>query len=228
MCRFCLSNLYKHLFLLFLTLNSHESSKDRVQNIEKWQKENGILIIGYAMFRNLVDNVFQTDDVSEEEKRINQMLIDPGPDLVICDEGHLLKNDKTSLNDVLSCIRTHRKIALTGTPLQNNLDEYFCMVDFVKPHLLGTHKEFKNRFVNPIMNGQYMNSTDQDIRIMKRRSHILHKLLDGCIHRADMSVLEPFLMPKNEYVIYVRLTTLQVNLYKVKWNVFWKIKKFKS
>lgn len=171
--------------------------------------------MGYAMFRNLVDNVLQTDEMSDDQIKMKQIFIEPGPDLIICDEGHLLKNDRTSLNEILSGIQTNRKIVLTGTPMQNNLDEYFCMVEIIKPHLLGTHKEFKNRFVNPITNGQYKNSTHQDILIMKRRSYILHKLLEGCIHRANMSILEPFILPKNEYVIYVRLTRLQVTLYKV-------------
>lgn len=207
-------------FIFCHTLNSHKSFEDKLQQIEKWRTEKGVLIMGYAMFRNLVDDVFQTDGMSYEQMKMEQMLIDPGPDLIICDEGHLLKNDKTSLSENLSSIRTHRKIVLTGTPMQNNLEEYFCMVDFVKPHLLGTHKEFKNRFVNPITNGQYLNSNDQDILLMKRRSYILHNLLDGCIHRANMSILAPFILPKNEYVIYIRLTTLQVTLYKVMYKTF--------
>lgn len=163
------------------------------------------------MYRNLVQ---QTDEDTNNDS-IEESLVDPGPDFVIYDEGHLLKNDKTSLSDVLTSIRTMRKVVLTGTPLQNNLDEYFCMVNVVKPNLLGTQKEFKNRFVNPINNGQYTNSTDRDLGIMKRRSHVLHKLLDACVHRADVSVLQPLLMPKHEYVVYVRLTDFQIKLYKV-------------
>ena len=55
------------------------------------------------------------------------------------------------------------------------------MVQFVKPNLLGTRKEFANRFVNPITNGACADSTGQDVKVMKRRAHILHDMLDGCV-----------------------------------------------
>lgn len=192
-----------------------------MDQMKKWQTQHGVLVMSYTMFRNLAENVFEDED--ELGSEMQEILFNPGPDVVICDEGHLLKNDKTSLNDILSSIRTNRKIVLTGTPLQNNLEEYFCMVNIVKPHLLGTKQEFKNRFINPIMNGQYTNSTNQDIQIMKRRSHILHDLLDATIHRADVSVLKPYLKEKKEYVIFVRLSDVQIKLYKVKNRTFDKI-----
>lgn len=87
------------------------------------------------------------------------------------------------------------------------------MIQFVKPNLLGTYKEYLNRFVNPIMNGQYTDSTERDIRLMKHRSHILHKLLEGCIQRRDYSVLAPYLPPKYEYVVYTTLSTMQQEIY---------------
>lgn len=165
------------------------------------------------MFRNLSS---ETSRIRKKQKDIFQEgLINPGPDLVVCDEGHLLKNAKTSLSKAVNRLTTMRRIVLTGTPLQNNLNEYYCMVQFVKPNLLGKYNEYLNRFVNPITNGQYTDSTPYDIQMMKRRSHILHKLLDGCVQRRDYSVLAPFLPPKQEYVLYIRLTTLQVDLYKV-------------
>lgn len=56
-----------------------------------------------------------------------------------------------------------------------------CMIQFVKPNLLGTKKEFMNRFVNPIEQGQCVEAMPRDVRRMKRRAHILHNLLEGCV-----------------------------------------------
>lgn len=89
------------------------------------------------------------------------------------------------------------------------------MVQFVKPNLLGKYTEYLNRFVNPITNGQYTDSTPRDIQLMKKRSHVLHKLLDACVQRRDYGVLAPFLPKKHEYILYIKLTDLQATLYKV-------------
>ncbi len=98
--------------------------------------------------------------------------------------------------------------------MQNNLVEYWCMVSFVKPNLLGTLNEFKNRFANPIKAGQHKDSTEYDVQFMKKRSHILHNTLEGCVQRKDFDVIKPFLPAKHEYAIFVRLSSKQCDLYR--------------
>ncbi|KAJ8925712.1 hypothetical protein NQ315_009559 [Exocentrus adspersus] len=194
-------------------LVSCRQNYERQYKVKEWHEDGGVLIIGYQMFRNLTN----PDNKKLSKKMRNvfcEGLVDPGPDLVVCDEGHLLKNEKTHLSISMNRIKTARRIVLTGTPLQNNLKEYWCMVQFIKPNLLGTYKEYLNRFVNPITNGQYTDSTQRDILVMRKRSHVLHKLLDGVVQRKDYAVLEPYLPPKYEYVLFIKLTETQVKLYK--------------
>jgi len=198
-------------------INVHEISgeKDnwgRTDRLRYWRKNGGAMIMGYDMFRNLTNE--KAKKFKKKQKEVfHECLVDPGPDLVICDEGHILKNTKSALNIAMNRIKTRRRIILTGTPLQNNLSEYFAMVDFVKPKLLGTFNEFRNRFVNPITNGQSLDSTDRDVRVMKKRAFILNDLLKGCLQRLDYNVLVPFLQPKHEYVLCISLTPFQKKLY---------------
>lgn len=89
--------------------------------MESWQRTGGVLIIGYEMFRNLSGtNNKMRKNIKEA---VLQYLINPGPDVVVCDEGHLLKNEDTALSKSMKQIKTLRRIVLTGTPLQNNLIE---------------------------------------------------------------------------------------------------------
>ncbi|XP_055915443.1 transcriptional regulator ATRX homolog isoform X2 [Eupeodes corollae] len=193
-------------------MSKYKDKNTRVFKLEEWFNEGGVCIVGYDMYRILSNE--KTKGLRKKQKEsLQKSLVDPGPDVVICDEGHLLKNEKTSLSQAVTKMHTKRRIVLTGTPLQNNLKEYYCMIQFIKPNLLGTYKEYLNRFVNPISNGQYTDSTPRDIRLMKHRSHILHKMLEACIQRRDYSVLAPYLPPKHEYVVFCTMSEKQKEIY---------------
>ncbi|XP_036295762.1 transcriptional regulator ATRX isoform X2 [Pipistrellus kuhlii] len=185
--------------------------QERSYMLQRWQEDGGVMIIGYEMYRNLAQG---RNVKSRKLKEIfNKALVDPGPDFVVCDEGHILKNEASAVSKAMNSIRSRRRIILTGTPLQNNLIEYHCMVNFIKENLLGSIKEFRNRFINPIQNGQCADSTMVDVRVMKKRAHILYEMLAGCVQRKDYTALTKFLPPKHEYVLAVRMTPIQCKLY---------------
>ncbi|XP_046893357.1 transcriptional regulator ATRX-like isoform X2 [Hypomesus transpacificus] len=186
--------------------------QERYIALQKWQRDGGVMILGYEMYRNFT--LGHKVNNQQLKKTFHCTLVNPGPDFVICDEGHILRNEASNISKAMSAIKTKRRVVLTGTPLQNNLNEYHCMVNFIKENLLGSLKEFRNRFINPIQNGQCADSTPRDVRIMKNRAHVLHAMLAGCVQRRDYSALTKFLPPKVEYVLAVRVTTLQIRLYR--------------
>lgn len=179
-----------------------------ITNIATWKSNGGILILSYDNFKSLV-NCKQSD----LREGFAHTLINPGPDVVVLDEGHYIKNTNTQLLKSLTQIRTKRRIVLTGTPMQNSLKEYYTMVDFVKPNILGNFKDFTTTFIKPIDAGQFIESSDESVKVMKQRTFILHKLLEYCVHRIDDKNLKPLFTEKVEYTIEVNMTEFQCELY---------------
>ena len=210
-----------------------ESKEKQIRKLEHWSEAPGVLIVGYEMFTNLVkSSVDESSDDSktnnapkpkskkslnltaEQKRLIHRILVDPGADFVICDEGHELKNEKTAKSIHINMVKTQRRISLTGTPLQNNLKEYYVMGNFVKPYLLGNKKEFSNRFTTPITKGQKSNALPYEVKLMQKRTHVLHKQLSECVHRRDFSYIKQLLPSKFEYTVEIKLGDLQVEMYR--------------
>ncbi|XP_066284972.1 helicase ARIP4-like isoform X2 [Branchiostoma lanceolatum] len=222
-------------FGVYLLNDNYRTNLARAKLIDKWFKTGGVLLMGYEMYRLLISKKImltnnkkrrgknpkdmEVIDLEEEDTNlailhgVYKALAKPGPDLVICDEGHRIKNAHTSVSQTLKNIRTKRRVVLTGYPLQNNLMEYWCMVDFVRPNFLGTRQEFSNMFERPIANGQCIDSTPEDVRYMRYRAHVLHSLLEGFVQRRGHAVLKSVLPPKYEHVLLVRMSAIQRQLY---------------
>ncbi|KAK3258898.1 hypothetical protein CYMTET_32078, partial [Cymbomonas tetramitiformis] len=191
------------------------NQRSRLPTVQKWKDAGGVLIIGYEAFRNMCTKGCGGRDMAEADlSEVQSLLQDPGADLLVCDEAHTIKNDKTSVTTEIKKAKTRRRIALTGSPLQNNLTEYYHMVDFVRPNILGNTKQFNNRFVNPIKNGQLADSKKEDVQTMKKRTLMLHKKLARIVQRMGPEVLRADLPAKREFVIHVRLSRLQRSLYR--------------
>jgi SNF2 family DNA or RNA helicase len=153
-------------------------------------------------------------------------------DLLVCDEGHKLKNKNIKIYTALKGIKTPRKIILSGTPLQNNLDgnnfqlilEFFCVVDFINPGLLvgGDAHAFTNLFTNPIAKSREPNASKNDVKVGREREKALNDLTNLFILRRTNKLLTKLLPPKSknltflfleDLIIFCGMSDLQKKLY---------------
>ncbi|NWR06804.1 RAD54 protein, partial [Paradoxornis webbianus] len=156
-----------------------------------------ILIISYETFRLHAD-VLQKGSVG----------------LVICDEGHRLKNSENQTYQALNSLNTPRRVLISGTPIQNDLLEYFSLVHFVNSGILGTAQEFKRHFEMPILKGRDADASEAERHKGEERLKELISIVNRCLIRRTSDILSKYLPVKIEQVVCCRLTPLQTELYK--------------
>ncbi|XP_060087745.1 DNA repair and recombination protein RAD54-like [Heteronotia binoei] len=156
-----------------------------------------ILIISYETFR-LHAEVLQKGSVG----------------LVICDEGHRLKNSDNQTYQALNSLNTPRRVLISGTPIQNDLLEYFSLVHFVNSGILGTAQEFKKHFEISILKGRDADAREADRLKGEERLKELISIVNRCLIRRTSDILSKYLPVKIEQVVCCRLTPLQSELYK--------------
>ena len=156
-----------------------------------------IMIIGYEKLRT----------VQEELKKGS------GIDIVIADEGHRLKTAKNKSGQAIRALNTTRRVILSGTPIQNELSEFYMMVDFVNPDLLGNFKTFTKQFEAPIVKSRQPDAKQQEAELGKARSEELALTTSLFILRRTAEVLSKYLPAKTEYVLFCRPTTTQTLAY---------------
>jgi TATA-binding protein-associated factor len=68
----------------------------------------------------------------------------------VLDEGHLIKSSKTKLSKAIRMIRAAHRLILSGTPIQNNVTELWCLFDFLLPGYLGTERQFYSKYARHV------------------------------------------------------------------------------
>lgn len=135
-------------------------------------------------------------------------------DIVIADEGHRLKTEKNKSAQAIRGLNTKRRVILSGTPLQNDLHEFYIMVDFVNPGLLESYTIFRKEFENPIVKSRQPGVAPKDIEKGKARGAELARLTKMFVLRRTAEILAAYLPPKTEYVVFCRPSPKQVKVYK--------------
>jgi superfamily II DNA or RNA helicase len=124
-------------------------------------------------------------------------------DLVVADEAQHVKNPRSDTAKALRRIPAHARVALTGTPVENNLSELWAILDWTTPGLLGSETEFRTRWAQPVEAGD------------PQRGKELARLVRPFLLRRRKSDpgIAPELPPKTETDQHVALTREQAGLY---------------
>ncbi|KAL6521647.1 hypothetical protein OROGR_018216 [Orobanche gracilis] len=135
-------------------------------------------------------------------------------DYVIIDEGHMIKNPETMRSSSLDVISRSHNIIMSGTPIQNNLEELWTLYNFCCPNLLGNRKRFEEKYEVPILLGNKKDASDE----VKSKGSEAAKNADlraiiqpHFLRRKKSDVLE--LPQKREVVVWLQLTDTQRILY---------------
>ena len=136
------------------------------------------------------------------------------PELMICDEAHRLRNALGSQTmTALREIDAPMRVLLTGTPIQNNMNEYAAVLDFAQPGLLGPLDEFQRRFAQPIQRQYEKGASAQEIADGRVAALELNKLTAGRILSRKASTNAAYLPTKTELVVLCRPTEAQKEVY---------------
>ncbi|XP_008574826.1 PREDICTED: DNA excision repair protein ERCC-6-like [Galeopterus variegatus] len=206
----------------------HGPSKDeRTRNLNRIQQRNGIIITTYQM---LINNWQQLSSFNGQEFVW---------DYVILDEAHKIKSSSTKSAICARVIPANNRLLLTGTPVQNNLQELWSLFDFAcQGSLLGTLKTFKMEYENPITRAREKDATPGEKALGFKISENLMEIIKPYFLRrtkeevqkkksgnqevrlseknpdVDASCEMPSLSRKNDLIIWIRLVPLQEEIYR--------------
>ena len=132
---------------------------------------------------------------------------------VILDEGHVIKNSKAKTTQAVKQIKSHNRLILTGTPIQNSVLELWSLFDYLMPGFLGTEKQFAVKYSRPIINSREPKCSTKEKEAGALAMESLHKqVLPFILRRVKDDVLKD-LPPKITQDYVVELSPIQVKLY---------------
>ncbi|KAM3144240.1 hypothetical protein pb186bvf_003702 [Paramecium bursaria] len=118
---------------------------------------------------------------------------------IVIDEAHKLKNQNARILQALKKMPCKRNLLLTGTPIQNNTEELFSLLNFIEPHHFPNQKQFLKEY------GSLETSEQVDKLNILLRPYIL---------RRQKEDVEQDIPPLQETIIDIEMTTIQKTIYK--------------
>ena len=160
----------------------HGSSR---KNINKLYEDNQVIITSYGIMTNAL----------QELKELTF-------EYVILDESQAIKNPSSQRYKAARLLKAKNKLAMTGTPIENNTFDLYAQMNFSNPGLLGTTEHFRSEYSTPI-------DKDSNKEVAKE----LHKMTNPFILRRTKEKVAKELPDKTEAVIYCEMGKKQRKVY---------------
>lgn len=167
----------------------HGQQRPKKEEFKKIYEKYNIIITSYGLVQRDIE-----------------ILLDYKWSVLIIDEAQKIKNPGTKQSKSVKKIRAHFKIAMTGTPVENNLWDLWSIMDFLNPGYLGKKREFKTAFA------QAVDDSDSGNELKNRLKRLTSPLILRR-HKTDKDIISD-LPEKIENKIYCNLTMEQAALYK--------------
>ena len=121
---------------------------------------------------------------------------------IILDESQSIKNAGSQSSKAVRLLRSNYKLVLTGTPIENGVQELWSQLSFVNPGLLGNLNSFNERFVTPIEKGK------DEFKMQQ-----LKAIIKPFVLRRTKDQVAKDLPEKTEQIIYCQMTDEQAEAY---------------
>ncbi|XP_057688552.1 DNA excision repair protein ERCC-6-like 2 [Corythoichthys intestinalis] len=132
---------------------------------------------------------------------------------VFVDEAHKIKNPNSQITQAMKGLKCQIRIGLTGTILQNNLEELWCVMDWAVPGCLGSLGHFKNKVSDPIEQGQRHSATKRALATARKTVSDLVRKISYYFLRRTKTLIKDQLPKKDDRVVYCSLTDFQRMVY---------------
>ncbi|KAG2461362.1 CHD6 protein, partial [Polypterus senegalus] len=176
-----------------IVYHGSQISRQMIQQYEMFYKdEQGITLPGIFKFHAIITTFEMILADCPELKKIQWRC-------VVIDEAHRLKNRNCKLLEGLKLMNLEHKVLLTGTPLQNSVEELFSLLNFLEPNQFSSENTFLEEFGDL--------KTEEQVKKLQAilKPMMLRRLKDD---------VEKNLAPKEETIIEVELTNIQKKYYR--------------
>jgi len=199
----------------------HNIHETRMAKLISWFKEASILGISYNLFGKKCQDKKKHENVKEKEGNcdMRKVLLN-SPGLLVLDEGHTPRNQRSHIWKVFSKLQTQKRIILSGTPFQNNFWELYSTLSLVKPSFPNTiPPELKSFCQNqgvrsskkcnwePVLLNKTRDPSDDQIKKFKL-------LMDPFVHVHKGAILESKLPGLRDCLVTLKAGSLQNEILK--------------